>query len=386
LTEELRHGTLRAETKKEGNMMAEAKSSVGEVRVKPDRLHAFTMAICQADGSSPDEAKLVADQLVLANLFGHDSHGVGMMPAYITNTQNGACVRNHHATIARDNGSVIVVDGGHGYGQVVAKEAMDIGIERARKNGVCVVGLTNAHHIGRIGHWAEQCARAGMVSTHWVNVHGHKSLVAPFGGAEPRFSTNPYCTAVPRKGKEPIVLDFATSQVAMGKVRVANNKKIQMEPGLLIDSQGNQTTEPGVMYNVPYGAILPFGLHKGGGLAVICDLLAGALTGGGTHSPRTIVKDGTDIVNNMLSIIIDPASMGGTAYFEDEVENFVGWVKSAKPQPGVDEVLTPGEPERARKLDREKNGVPIDNTTWQQLIEVARKVRLNDTDIPVTAG
>jgi hydroxycarboxylate dehydrogenase B len=190
---------------------------------------------------------------------------------------------------------------------------------------------------------------------------------------------------VPRKGKEPIVLDFATSQVAMGKVRVANNKKVQMEPGLLINAAGEDTTEPGVMYNPPFGAILPFGLHKGGGLAVICDLLAGALTGGKTHSPKTI-KDGTDIVNNMLSIIIDPASMGGTAYFEDEVENFVGWVKSARPQPGVDEVLTPGEPERARKLDREKNGVPIDNTTWQQLIEVARKVRLNDTDIPVTAG
>ena len=215
---------------------------------------------------------------------------------------------------SRDNGAVIVIDGGAGYGQVVAKEAMDIGIDRAKKHGVCVVGLTNAHHIGRIGHWAEQCARAGMVSTHWVNVHGHKSLVAPFGGAEPRFTTNPYCTAVPRKGKEPIVLDFATSQVAMGKVRVANNKKVQMEPGLLIDAAGKPTTDPGVMYNPPYGAILPFGLHKGGGLAVICDLLAGALTGGRTHSPRTIKKDGTDIINNMLSIIIDPASMGGTAH------------------------------------------------------------------------
>jgi uncharacterized oxidoreductase len=366
--------------------MAGGKDGVGEVRVDSDRLHAFTMAICRADGSSAEEARLVADQLVLANLFGHDSHGVGMLPAYIQNTTTGSCLRNHHAKISRDNGAVIVVDGGHGYGQVVAKEAMDIGIERAKKNGVCVVGLTNAHHIGRIGHWAEQCARAGMVSTHWVNVHGHKSLVAPFGGAEPRFSTNPYCTAVPRKGQEPIVLDFATSQVAMGKVRVANNKKIQMEEGLLIDSKGNATTEPGVMYNAPYGAILPFGLHKGGGLAVICDLLAGALTGGGTHSPRTIVKDGTDIVNNMLSIIIDPAAMGGTAYFDDEVENFVGWVKSARPQPGVPEVLTPGEPERARKLDREKNGVPIDTTTWQQLIEVARKVRLNDTEIPHTAA
>ena len=180
----------------------------------------------------------------------------------------------------RDNGAVIVIDGGAGYGQVIAKEAMDIGIERAKKHGVCIVGLKNSHHIGRIGHWAEQCARAGMVSTHWVNVHGHKSLVAPFGGAEPRFTTNPYCTAVPRKGKEPIVLDFATSQVAMGKVRVANNKKVAMDEGLLIDFAGRPTTDPGVMYNAPYGAILPFGLHKGGGLAVICDLLAGALTGG----------------------------------------------------------------------------------------------------------
>jgi uncharacterized oxidoreductase len=136
------------------------------------------------------------------------------------------------------------------------------------------------------------------------------------------------------------------------------------------------------MYNAPFGAILPFGLHKGGGLAVICDLLAGALTGGRTHSPRTIKKDGHDIINNMLSVIIDPEAMGGTAFFEDEVETFITWVKSAKPQPGVPEVLTPGEPERARKVDREKNGVPIDGTTWKQLIDVAHKVRLNDTEIP----
>ena len=365
--------------------MAEQRG-VGEVRIKPDRLHAFTMAICRADGSSAEEAKLVADHLVLANLFGHDSHGIGMMPAYIQNTTTGRCIRNHHAKIVRDNGAVVVIDGGAGYGQVIAKEAMDIGIERAKKHGVCVVGLTNSHHIGRIGHWAEQCARAGLVSTHWVNVHGHKSLVAPFGGAEPRFTTNPYCTAVPRNGREPIVLDFATSQVAMGKVRVANNKKVQMDAGLLIDAEGNPSTDPGVMYNAPFGAILPFGLHKGGGLAVICDLLAGALTGGRTHSPRTIKTDVHDIINNMLSIIIDPAAMGGTALFEDEVETFFTWVKSARPQPGVEEVLMPGEPERARRLDREKNGVPVDRTTWQQLIEVARKVRLNDTEIPSVAS
>ena len=365
--------------------MAEGQSGVGEVKVERDRLHAFAKAICRADGSSDEEATLVADHLVLANLFGHDSHGVGMLPHYMQNTASGACRRNHHATIARDSGAVIVVDGGTGYGQVVAKEAMEFGIARAREHGVCVVGLINAHHIGRIGHWAEQCARAGLVSTQWVNVHGHKSLVAPFGGAEARFTTNPYCTAIPRKGQEPIVLDFATSQVAMGKVRVANNKQVQMDQGLLIDAAGNPTTDPAVMYNPPYGAILPFGLHKGGGLAVICDLLAGALTGGRTHSPRTIKHGGTDIINNMLSVIIDPAAMAGTDFFEDEVETFVRWVKSARPQPGVAEVLAPGEPERARRADREKNGIPIDTTTWQQLVAVARQVRLNDTDIPTTA-
>jgi uncharacterized oxidoreductase len=362
--------------------MAGEQGSVGEVKIEPERLHAFAMAICRADGSSEEEARLVADHLVLANLFGHDSHGVGMIPHYMQNTASGACVRNHHAKIVRDNGPVIVVDGGAGYGQVVAKEAMDIGIERARQHGVCVVGLVNAHHIGRIGHWGEQCARAGMVSTHWVNVHGHKPLVAPFGGAEARFTTNPYCTAIPRKGKEPIVLDFATSQVAMGKVRVANNKKVSMDEGLLIDAEGNPTSDPGVMYNAPFGAILPFGLHKGGGLAVICDLLAGALTGGRTHSPRTIKKTGTDIINNMLSVIIDPAALGGTEFFEDEVDTFIDWVKSARPQKGVREVLAPGEPERMRRAERQRSGIPIDATTWQQLLDVARQVRLNDTDVP----
>lgn len=367
--------------------MADDSTKAGDVRVAPDRLHAFTQAVCRADGSSETEARLVADHLVLANLYGHDSHGVGMLPRYIDNAAAGACRRNWHAEIAVDHGAVITVDGGKGYGQVVAKEAMDFGVERARKFGVCVVGLRNAHHIGRIGHWGEQCARAGMVSTHYVNVHGHKSLVAPFGAAESRFTTNPYCAVVPRNGREPIVLDFATSQVAMGKVRVAFNKGESMEPGLLIDADGVATVDPAVMWGSgPFGAILPFGQHKGGGLAVICDLFAGALTGGLTHSPRTIFHDGIDIINNMLSVIIDPTKLGGADVFEREVDDFIAWVKSAKPQPGVSEVLVPGEPERRRKAEREANGVPIDAVTWGQLVETARKVRINDAEIGRIAG
>ena len=244
--------------------MAAGHSSVGEVRVKPDRLHAFAMAICRADGSSAEEAKLVAD-LVLANLFGHDSHGVGMMPAYIQNATTGRCVRNHHAKISRDNGAVVVVDGGAGYGQVVAKEAMDIGIERAKKHGVCVVGLVNAHRIGRIGHWAEQCARAGLVSTHWVNVDPHLALRHLAGGEV----EHDRLLAFARYGRAVGVGREAGFDAAKRRhqrlVSVhANNKRVQMDPGLLIDAAGQPTTEPGVMYNPPFGAILPFGLHKGG--------------------------------------------------------------------------------------------------------------------------
>ena len=142
--------------------MARGASSVGEVRVMPDALHAFTMAICRADGSSAEEARLMANHLVLANLFGHDSHGVGMMPVYILNTTTGHCVRNHHAKIIRDSGAVIVIDGGAGYGQVIAKEAMDVGIERARKHDVAVVGLKNSHHIGPLG----RALRAGETGEH----------------------------------------------------------------------------------------------------------------------------------------------------------------------------------------------------------------------------
>ncbi|HJQ60678.1 MAG TPA: malate/lactate/ureidoglycolate dehydrogenase [Vineibacter sp.] len=363
-------------------------AKVGEVSVKADRLTSFVKAICEKDGSTPEEAKIVADNLVLANLFGHDSHGVGMIPRYIENARAGHCKRNWHAKIVLDNGPMITVDGGKGYGQVVAREAMQFGIERTRQHGVCVVALRNCHHIGRIGAWGEQCAEAGLISTHYVNVHGHKPLVAPFAGAEARFTTNPYCCTIPGpEGGEPIVLDFATSQVAMGKVRVSYNKREAMEPGLLIDHEGNSTSDPGAMFgNGPFGAILPFGLHKGGGLAVICDILAGALTGGLTHSPKTIKSNSGDIVNNMLSILIDPAKLGGHDVWRQDTQDFVAWVKSARPQPGVDQVLVPGEPERMRRADRLAKGVAIDATTWGQLCDTARLVGMTDAEVRSLSG
>src|SRR5471030_2851081 len=252
-----------------------------ESRIAPDTLHAYVSAIWTHAGSTPREARLVADHLVMANLSGHDSHGVGMIPRYMASLADNELQLNTHAEVVRDVGAVLTIDGRKGFGQVVAYEAMEHGIERAKKLGVCAVGLRNAHHIGRIGHWAEQCAAAGLVSFHFVNVAGDP-LVAPFGGIDRRFGTNPFCAPFPREGKPPLVLDFATSTVAYGKTRVAYNQHKEVPPGALIDHEGVPTRDPAVMHEAPFGALTPFGAHKGYGLAAMCEIFGGALSGGFT--------------------------------------------------------------------------------------------------------
>jgi uncharacterized oxidoreductase len=247
---------------------------------------------------------------------------------------------------------------------------MAIGVERARRHGVALIALRRAHHLGRIGAWAEQCAAAGCVSMHYVNVIGHRPYVAPFGGRDGRLATNPICIGLPATEWPPIILDMATSKVAFGKLKVARNKGQPAPDGALIDAAGSPTTDPAVMFGQPIGALLPFGEHKGYGLALMCELLAGALVGGGTNGPKTQTSD--TITNSMLSIVIDPAAVTDSAAMRAEVDALAAWVKGSPPCAGVDEVLVPGEPERRTRAERMARGIPLDRTTWQQLLDVAR--------------
>jgi uncharacterized oxidoreductase len=338
-------------------------------RIDADELHAFVRAVWEHAGSSEHEARLVADHLVLANLSGHDSHGVGMIPRYVRSLKDGALRLNQHAEVVRDAGAVLTIDGGLGFGQVVAHEAMAHGIERAKKIGICAVGLRNAHHIGRIGHWAEQCAEQGLVSFHFVNVAGDP-LVAPFGGTDRRFGTNPFCAAFPRTGKPPLVLDFATSRVAWGKTRVAYNKGVQVPPDSLIDHEGKPTNDPKVMHEEPAGSLLTFGGHKGYGLAAMCEIFAGSLSGGFTTHADTIVKNNA-IINCMLSVIIDPKAFDAPDA-EAEAAAFVEWVKASPLAQEAEQILVPGEPEQRLRKERGDEGIPIDETTCRQIAEAAQ--------------
>lgn len=347
---------------------------MAEKLFSPEALMMWTKNLWLAAGSSPQEASLTADHLIGANLAGHDSHGIGMVPRYVNSFLADELQLNQRVSIATDANAIIAVDGKRGMGQAVAFEAMNVAIDRARQHGVCVMGLKNSHHLGRVGHWAEQAVRHAMVSIHFTNAVSNPS-VAPHGGKEPRFVTNPFTVGIPRQGLEPMILDFATSNIAHGKVRVAYNKGVPVPANSLIDAQGNPTNDPGVLFEPvdgKYGALVTAGAHKGYALAMVCELLGAALTGGETTTPehRFAVHG---VWNNMLTIVFDPNRLGQMASFETQAREFVAWVQSSALAPGHSEILMPGDPERAYRKAR-ASGITIDHETIAQLDEAANLI------------
>ena len=347
-------------------------------RINAARLHQFVQAIWLHAGSEADEARLVADHLVAANLAGHDSHGVGMIPSYMASLQQGHLQLNQHPVLEKDAGAVLTFHARAGFGQVAAWEAMQQGITRARQTGIAAVGLHHAHHIGRIGHWAEQCAAAGFISFHFVNVMGDP-MVAPFGGSDRRFGTNPFCAVFPRRGGKPLLLDFATSGIAFGKTRVAWNKGVTVPPGYLIDDQGQPSVDPAVMQQPPYGSLLPFGLHKGYALATMCEILGGALSGGRTTHEETLKTSHDAIYNSMTTIILDPDAFNAPG-MQEEAEAFLAWVKRS-PQSGSEPIQVPGEWEETNRAERERDGIPLDANSWRQICLAAQQAGMPDEEL-----
>jgi len=330
-------------------------------------------AIVAAGGSDAREAKIVAGNLVSANLTGHDSHGVGMIPRYIESLLEGGLVVNQHPKILFDGGAMMSLDGRSGYGQVIGLEAMEIGIARAKQHGMCVMGLARAHHLCRIGQWAEQAVAAGLISLHFTNVIS-RSIVAPYGGADARFGTNPVTIGIPIPNEPPFILDMATSAVAQGKIRVAHNKGEKVSPDWLIDDQGKPTPDPKFGVIEPFGALRTFGLHKGYGLAVVCELLGGALTGGGTwHSDDRSKKR---VWNGMLTILIDPTRMGTAETFGAETTAFLESLRQSPAAPGFDKVRIAGEPERETRAKRERDGIAVDENTWNDILAAGAKLKV----------
>jgi uncharacterized oxidoreductase len=346
------------------------------ILAEPNRLREYVASIFVKSGSSDDEARQIAEHLVEANLTGHDSHGVGMVPSYMLHLKSGWVKPNQTPVRVGGTGPFAVFDGQMGYGQPIVNAVMAEAAKIARAHGVAVVTLRNSQHIGRVGFYADRLAAQGLMSIHFVNAVYEVPSVAPFRGSDPRLMTNPVCIAIP--GARPVLLDFATSTIALGKVRVAYNKGEQVAPGRLIDHKGRPTTDPKVMFEAPKGAQTAFGEHKGWALAFVAEVLGGAMAG----APRSGEGFNRGLSNGMMSIVLEPGRLIDGGWFDEAVARLTDYVKASPPADPDKPVLVPGEPERESRTQRGRDGIPIDPTTWKQIGNCAKALGLTPPEFP----
>lgn len=362
----------------------------GGIVIQAAALERLVAAIFRAAGCEAEEAQQVAHYMMDGNLTGHDSHGVIRTGRYVS-WIGSRVFPGHHLSVVSDMGTIAIVDGHNGFGQIIGKEATQIGIDKAKKNGVSVVALRNSGHMGRIGTWAEMAAAANVVFIGFVNVRS-SLLVAPFAGIERRMSTAPVCIGLPVEGRDPVILDFATAAVAEGKALVTLQGGKPLPADVLIGPDGKRSNDPALLYgevapgtvanpmNGP-GALRALGDHKGSGLAFVTELLAGALTAAGCAGPLP-----RPYANNMLAIFLDVAAFNADGGFAAEIKSYIDFFTSSKPEEQDGQVLVPGDPERLAREDRLANGVPMSGGAWEDILRTAAKVGLSQARIDEILG
>ena len=311
------------------------------------------------------EAEIVTCSMVDANRVGHDSHGVIHLPKYARELEAGLIQPGVPIETLHESASIAVLNGNWGFGPVIATRAVELAIEKARQTDVSSIAVSRCNEVGRLGGYACLAADAEMIGLLMVNDHGGGTCVAPHGGVEGRLSTNPIACAVPIAGQDPIVLDMSTSVVASGKIRVKQHRNEVLPEGWLINAEGESTTDAEDFYKVPPAAILPLGgiaAHKGFGLSVIVDILAGALTGAGCSR-----SEDARVGNGLFVLVMNIASFREFPGFSAEIERFIAYLKSAKRAAGIDTIRMPGERGWEEQRKREREGIPIDAETWVQI-------------------
>lgn len=288
-------------------------------------------------------------------------------PAYVRHAREGLVALDATDRLVRETAILLQVDAGGGWGAPAGFRLIDRACDKARREGLAAATIGHVHHLGRIGAYAERAAEAGLASIHFVNVTDHGPLVAPYRGSDARFGTNPVCIGFPPTARRPaFILDMATSRIALGKVRVAANKGLDVPAGSLIDDKGRPTTDPTGMAGFELrGALTPTGRHKGYGLAFACELFAGVLSGAGTIQPGNARRGG--LQNRMFSVLIEPGAFGDRAWMEAEIDAMADYALASPPMDWDSPVLYPGDPERAFEGKRRREGIPVDEATIEQL-------------------
>ena len=332
-----------------------------------DVLTRATTVIFQAAGTPDDIDDFVARSLVGSNLAGHDSHGVIQIPGYVDRIRAGDLVPDARPEVENEGTGIVQVDGAWGFGQYAAHVCMDLAVRKAKAGQIALVTITRVNHIGRLGEWAEQAAVngvIGMLGTSWGN---GPYAATPFGGAGRVLSTNPIAIGMPLPGEAPFVLDYATTAVAEGKLRVARAKGTPVPDGWIVDAEGRPTNDVEQFYTGG-GMLQPFGGHKGYALALAIELLSIALTGADAG------RDDKRWKNGAFFIAIDPTAIRPLDEFRAAADAVTARAKGVPAAPGSDGVKIPGEPEYGSRAERRRAGIPIAEATWDAIQDTARSV------------
>ena len=334
--------------------------------------------IMRAAGADQAVAERVVRHLIGSNLVGIDSHGIMRLPHYVSWLLDGRASGQNRLEVLHDLEATCLIDAHFTYGAVAASEASRIAREKAHRVGVGLVSVRNSTHTGRLGEYMEELARDGFIGMICCNAQGHGQFVAPWGGSDARLTTNPIAWGFPSGHEDRVVVvDMATSASPEGRIRLAHERGESLPNGHIIDKAGNDTTNPADLFGPPRGAILPFGQHKGYALALVVEMLSGALSGGGSSRPS---DQPYTHENAFFLMAIRTDSIRPLGEVMQQIDSMIEYVTSSPPVDPAGEVLIPYQRELRERQRRLQDGLEIAQSTWDRIVELAASVGVS----PVT--
>jgi LDH2 family malate/lactate/ureidoglycolate dehydrogenase len=344
--------------------------TIDTVRLPSETLKAFIADLSEAYGVPRRNAGVLADSLVAANLRGVDSHGVISIIDYLGQVEAGDVNPAAEGEVAGESGACLVYDGQDGLGQVIGVHCTRHAVRLAREHGLGLAVARKVNHFGAAAYWAQRIAAEDMIGIVLCNA---PPRVPTWQGREPRVGTNPICMAVPgAPGKRSWLLDMATTTVAFGKLFVAKSEgRMSIPPGWSMDREGLPTTDLAEAFR---GFLMPLGGYKGSGLALMVEILCSVLSGGAMFGEIGSIRSrGTPMRASQFYLAIDVERFLPREEFIERIDRLVATIKSAQPATGFDEVLVAGEPEWRKEAERLRDGVPLPQSLWEELSELAAR-------------
>jgi len=338
----------------------------------------FVAAVLNAEGVPDEDARLVADSLVRADMWGHESHGVMRLPSYLKRLAGAVMRPVTEVRVVSERGAVAVWDGGDGIGQVIAARAMQAAMQRAGVHGVSAISVRNSNHFGTAMYFTRMAPLRGQIAVLMTNA---SPAMAPWGGTLATVGTNPWSIGAPAGRHPPLLLDIANTSVARGKIFLAQQQALPIPAGWATDRHGEPTTDPGQALS---GLLLPMGGHKGYGIAVMIDVLAGVLSGSSfaaaVHGPYQAERCSGC---GHLIIALNISAFMPLHEFNARAEELIGQLKSVPPAAGHAEVLYPGEPEARSEAKAMREGIALPSATLAGLEQIAHATGIA---LPVTCA